>query len=137
MSKQSTAATAQWDEEEFVSTRRQNPRSNRRLCRRHRRTQAGIEVLRNGESMPFDCFDLSAVGLYLHSELLFDLGEIVDLHIALPNQPWPIRATGEIIRVQIDEDGMGAGMGVAFREISRQDQTYLERYLMRRFLGHA
>jgi hypothetical protein len=28
-------------------------------------------------------------------------------------------------------------MGVAFREISRQDQACLERYLMRRFLGHG
>lgn len=137
MGKQSTATNASWDEEDALSTRRQNLQRNRRLCRRHRRTQVGIEVLRNGESMPFDCFDLSALGLYLHSELLFDLGEIVDLRIALPNQPWPIQATGEIIRVQIDEDGMGAGMGVAFREISGQDQTYLERYLMRRFLGHA
>ncbi|MCU0665333.1 MAG: PilZ domain-containing protein [Myxococcota bacterium] len=133
----SSTSSAQWDDGEIELGQGRRLLSNRRLSRRHRRTQAGVEVIRDGDAMPFECFDLSAVGLYLHAELLLDLGENVELRIDLPGRPRPISAKGQVIRAQTDNDGMGAGMGVAFREISRQDQACLERYLMRRFLGHG
>lgn len=132
-----TTMESRWDDVELEAEPGQVTRRNRRLCRRQRRARAGVEVLRDGDAVPFDCFDLSAVGLYLHADLLFDLGEAMELRIALPDQPRPILAQGQVVRVQTDSDGMGAGMGVAFREISPQDQARLERYLMRRFLGHG
>ena len=109
-----------------------------RAARRHRNPPLTLEIVaEEGGGIPLSCFDLSAVGAYLHSDYLFCLGESVRLRIRIADRPLPIDITGEVVRVETGESGLVPGMGIAFRKISKQDSDELRRFLMRRVLTHG
>ncbi len=85
-------------------------------------------------AMPFDCFDLSPVGVYLHSDYLLLQGDRVTIRLRLDFQHRPIEVEGEVVRVETGEDGLAPGMGIAFREMGRRDSNKLKQFLFRRFL---
>lgn len=109
-----------------------------RAARRHRNPSVTLEIVaEESGGIPLSCFDLSAVGAYLHSDYLFCLGESLHLRIRIADRPLPIDIEGEVIRVETGENGLVPGMGIAFRKIGKQDAEALKRFLMRRFLTHG
>ena len=108
-----------------------------RASRRRRNPSLTLEIVGEDESVPMSCFDLSAVGAYLHSEYLFCLGDSIRLRIRISGRPRPIDIGGEVVRVETGENGLVPGMGVAFRQIAKQDSDDLRQFLMRRFLTHG
>jgi PilZ domain len=130
---QSAASTARAIEKVNSRSRRQ-----RRRGRREHSGSVSVEAVdRHGDAMPFDCFDLSAVGIYLHTDFLLCPGEEIQLRLRLPMRFRPLEIAGEVVRAETGEGGLQPGIGVAFRTISRTDQEELGRFLMRRFLGHV
>jgi len=111
----------------------------RRLARRSEGLgDAFVEVLdEHGQAVPYDCFDLSAVGMYLHSDLLLTEGERLALRITLPGGSRPVDVRGEVVRADIGDGLRRSGMGVAFRNLSEEAREKLRGYVARRFVRHA
>lgn len=111
----------------------------RRLSRRSGAlVDAVVEVLdEGGQAIPYECFDLSSVGIYLHSELLLTEGERLSLRIALPGSRHPVSVDGVVVRADIGDGLRRAGMGVAFRSLSDEARDVLRGYVSRRFVRHA
>jgi len=111
----------------------------RRLSRRSEELRdALVEVLdEHGQAVPYDCFDLSAVGMYLHSDLLLTEGERLALRITLPGALRPVAVRGEVVRADIGDGERRSGMGVAFRSLSDEAREELRGYVARRFVRHV
>jgi hypothetical protein len=114
-------------------------RRRRRLSRRSESLgEALVEVVdEHGQAIPYECFDLSAVGMYLHSDLLLTEGERLSLRISLPGCVHPLSVDGEVVRAEIGDELRRAGMGVAFRNLSEEAREILRGYVARRFVRHA
>jgi c-di-GMP-binding flagellar brake protein YcgR len=91
----------------------------------------------HGQAVPYDCFDLSAVGMYLHSDLLLTEGERLAMRITLPGGVRPVSVRGEVVRAEIGDGLRRSGMGVAFRNLSDEAREELRGYVARRFMRHA
>lgn len=97
-----------------------------------------IELIdESGRTIPFDCFDLSAVGVYLYSDLLLSPGEIVHLKLTLPWSTRPVQVRGEVVRAEPEDGVQSPGMGVAFRDLGTEVELELKRYVARRFFRHT
>lgn len=129
----SAPAAAEPDTGAEASSRR------RRLARRSDGLgDACVEVLdEHGQAVPYDCFDLSAVGMYLHSDLLLTEGERLALRITLPGGSRPVDVRGVVVRADIGDGLRLSGMGVAFRNLSEEAREELRGYVARRFVRHA
>jgi hypothetical protein len=131
----SSPATVQGmpDDIGFAASRR------RRLARRSASlSDAVVEVIdEHGQAIPYDCFDLSAVGMYLHSDLLLTEGERLSLRISLPGGPHPLSVDGVVVRAEMGDELRSSGMGVAFRNLSDEAREILRGYVARRFVRHA
>jgi len=117
----------------------EEPRTRR--SRRSRRVQAeeiGIEMIdERGRAIGFDSFDLSAVGVYLYSDLLMSPGERVQLRLRLPSSGGPVALEGEVVRAETEGGAQNPGMGVAFRGVEPDVQEALRTYVAERFIRHA
>lgn len=97
-----------------------------------------IEVLdESGQTIPFDCFDISAVGVYLHSDLLLTEGERLDLKLTLPSAVRAVSIRGEVVRADTGDGFHAPGMGIAFRGIAPEVREQLRSYVARRFVRHS
>jgi len=85
-----------------------------------------------GRAIPFDCFDLSAVGVYLRSDLLLSPGEDVLLTLRLPPLWRPVCISGTVVRSETGGERHGPGMGVAFVEMGDEARESLRRYVAQR-----
>ncbi len=75
----------------------------------------------------FSTQDLSVGGAFVRSQLLFEIGEVLQLHFSLPDGR-AIKSTGKVVRVARDAgDDMVAGMGIEFVELSERDRLALQR----------
>lgn len=100
--------------------------------------ELSIELIdEGGGAIAFECFDLSAVGVYLYSDLLFSPGEIVHLRLKLPWSIRPVHVRGEVVRAEPENEAQSPGMGVAFRDLGAEVELELKRYVARRFFRHA
>ncbi len=90
-----------------------------------------------GDAMAFDCFDLSAVGVYLHSDLLLYEGEELLLRLSLPSSRRPFSVKGKVVRADVGDGQGSAGMGVAFCDMGHDAREQLRCYVARRFVRHA
>jgi Tfp pilus assembly protein PilZ len=73
-----------------------------------------------------DSADLSEGGAFLRSELLFEVGDTLELAIPLPSGQ-EIKATGKVVRVSQsrgERDGT-PGMGIEFTELDASDRKAL------------
>ena len=104
----------------------------RRDMRKHSRRSVELPVLvsdaanRVKAGIRFDASDVSAGGAFLRSDLLFEVGEILNLQIDLaPNRR--ITAVGRVVRVSrgTAQDRV-AGMGIEFVDLSPADRTAIE-----------
>lgn len=113
-------------------------RRNRRRGRRERSERVSIEFVDDlGGLVPFTSFDLSSLGVYLHSDLLLSPGEEVQLLISLPALAQPLHVRGEVIRSDVGSELRAPGMGVAFRGLGDEDQLLLTRFVSRTCNGHV
>jgi Tfp pilus assembly protein PilZ len=100
--------------------------------RRHSRRSVELPVLvsdaanRVKAGIRFDAADLSAGGAFLRSDLLFEVGEILNLQIELPPGR-RITAVGRVVRVSRGSpQDRTAGMGIEFVDLSPADRTAIE-----------
>lgn len=113
-------------------------RVNRRTSTRRSMEDVSIELVdEQGDVMAFDCFDLSAVGVYLHSDLLLFEGEELLLRLSLPSSRRPFSVKGKVVRADVGDGQGNAGMGVAFCDIGHDAREQLRCYVARRFVRHA
>ena len=72
-----------------------------------------------------DSADLSEGGAFLRSELLFEIGDTLELAIPLPSGQ-QIKATGRVVRVSQSRGRESApGMGIEFIQLSLADRRTL------------
>ncbi len=121
-----------------VDTAGVSRRANRRKSSRRSLEDVSIELVDDqGYSMAFDCFDLSAVGVYLHSDLLLFEGEELLLRLSLPSSRRPFSVKGKVVRADVGDGKGSAGMGVAFCDMGHDAREQLRCYVARRFVRHA
>jgi Tfp pilus assembly protein PilZ len=104
----------------------------RRDMRRHSRRPVELPVLvsdaanRVKAGIRFETTEISAGGAFLRSDLLFEVGEILNLQIELPSNR-RILAVGRVVRVSrgTPQDRV-AGMGIEFIDLSPADRVTLE-----------
>jgi hypothetical protein len=107
-------------------------------ARRDRMDDVYLELLLGaGHSVPFDCFDLSAVGVYLYSDFLLTEGDDISLLIRLPFSPRAVEVSGRVVRAQVGDEQQPAGMGVAFRDLDAGLRQDLRDFIARRFLRRS
>jgi hypothetical protein len=70
--------------------------------------------------------DLSEGGAFLRADLLFEIGEIVDLEIPLPTGA-VLKAGGRVVRVARGrEPSLPAGMGIEFTALAAEDRRLIQ-----------
>jgi c-di-GMP-binding flagellar brake protein YcgR len=73
-----------------------------------------------------DSANLSEGGAFLHSDLLFEVGETLNLEIPLPSGA-VVKAAARVVRVARDRDVTAVhGMGIEFTGISAQDRQLIQ-----------
>ena len=69
-----------------------------------------------------DSLDVSEGGAFLRSQLLFEVGDILQLEIPLPGGT-VVKATGKVVRVSRARGGDGVpGMGIEFTRLAMSDR---------------
>lgn len=99
-----------------AASRRDMRRFDRRAAELPVTVRAAGSTVKGG--LRLDSGDLSEGGAFLRSDLLFEVGEALDLEIALPSGPI-VKASGRVVRVAKDEQ---AGMGIEFVRLSVPDR---------------
>jgi c-di-GMP-binding flagellar brake protein YcgR len=103
-----------------------------RDMRKHSRRQLDLPVLVSDTSnrvkaaIRFGAADISEDGAFLRSDLLFEVGEILNLEIQL-SPTTRLRTRGRVVRVSRDE--AAPGMGIEFVELSPQDRAAIDQAL--------
>jgi hypothetical protein len=108
---------------------KRNP--SRRDTRKYDRKEAALTVKvripghRIQTGIHLDSGDVSEGGAFLRSDLLFEIGDVLQLEIPLPGGP-VVKATGRVARIEGKIDPTSApGIGVEFTKLSMQDRRAL------------
>lgn len=79
-------------------------------------------VNRSEGQIQFNTQDLSAGGAFIRSDLLFEVGEELQLDLTLPGGR-TVRARGRVVRVACDaSDDVVPGMGIQFAALDDEDR---------------
>ena len=97
--------------------------------RKHPRSQISLPVSvsdaanRVSGTIHFDTHDISVGGAFIRSDLLFEIGEELAVAFTLPSGE-KIQARARVVRVARDtgDEGLAAGMGVQFLQLSDPDR---------------
>lgn len=101
-------------------------RNIRRLpCRAPVRVYATPD--RIAESFILDSTNMSSDGVFLHTDLLFPVGEWLDLEFVVPGRAQPVRGRGKVVRVEGSVFPPGPGVAVQIPGLSEEDRTALRR----------
>ncbi|HEY0706093.1 MAG TPA: PilZ domain-containing protein [Polyangia bacterium] len=89
------------------------------------KVQAGIHL---------DSLDVSEGGAFLRSQLLFEVGQVLQLEIPLPSGQ-TVKATGKVVRVNRPRNGDEgvAGMGIEFTRLAMNDRRAIATSLAEMF----
>jgi uncharacterized protein (TIGR02266 family) len=104
--------------------------------RQHERVMVELPVFVREEEtgihggIRFDAHDLSLGGAFLRSDLLFEVGEEVDLEFDVAPRR-KVRARARVVRVIREQSGGPPGMGIAFVDLSESDREALRAFLAR------
>jgi hypothetical protein len=79
------------------------------------------------DSFVLDSADLCPEGVFLHTELLFPVGEWLELEVAVPGRARPVRGRGRVIRVNASRKAPGPGVAVRLPALTREDRNALAR----------
>ena len=87
------------------------------------------DAARKGEGeISFDTRDLSVGGAFLRSDLLFEIGEELQLQLDLPDGVFNTR--GRVVHViREPEEGSVPGMGIAFEHLGDRDRERLRSFV--------
>ncbi len=99
--------------------------SGRRPCRTPVRVY--LEPGTPEDSFYLESADLSSKGVFLHTELLFPVGERLALEFIVPGRAAPVRGRGRVVRVIRAEEPPGPGLGIEIRGISAEERNALGR----------
>jgi Tfp pilus assembly protein PilZ len=78
--------------------------------------------------MAFDSAEVTTGGAFLPSDVLLEIGEVLNLEIALPDGQIA-RAQARVVRVTKGGAAEPSGIGVEFTEITTDDRAAIERQL--------
>lgn len=108
-------------------------RDHRRHVRRLLNVEIQVGDTSLGAELHFDSLDFSEGGVFLASELLFDVGELLWISFVLPEGAFAIRTRGRVVWVRTVVDPAQpdevAGMGIAFLDLSAAERAALGEYL--------
>lgn len=104
----------------------------RRYARRALELPASVRDASNRVegAIRFDTRDISLGGAFLRSDLLFEVGEELEVEFDLPGAA-TIRLRARVVRVARGGDKEAAGMGVAFTELPAHDREAMRAVLER------
>ena len=77
-------------------------------------------------SFSLESCDLSPGGLFVETDLLFSLGETIEVSIPLPGQLDAVELLGRVVRLG-KTDGRPAGVGIKWVDLSREQAGVLSR----------
>jgi hypothetical protein len=105
----------------------------RREMRKHTRRTVELPVVVSDAAnkvragIRFGAADVSAGGAFLRSDLLFEVGELLNLEIDLGAEH-PVRARGRVVRVSrgAENDRVPAGMGIEFVDLAAEDRAAID-----------
>jgi Tfp pilus assembly protein PilZ len=104
----------------------------RRFDRRHAELPVTVKAAGNRVEggIHLDSTDLSEGGAFLRSDLLFEVGEVLDLEIPLPSGQ-VVKAAGRVVRVSRSHtEESPPGMGIEFTRLSVQDRRAIAASLL-------
>jgi Tfp pilus assembly protein PilZ len=103
----------------------------RRDMRKHSRRRVELPVLVSDAAnkvkaaIRFEAADVSPGGAFLCSDLLFEIGEVLNLNIELPGRQ--IQARGRVVRVSRGSTrDQPPGMGIEFVDLSPADRAAVQ-----------
>ncbi len=106
---------------------------NRRHTRKPLKVELQVGDTSLGGELHFDSLDFSEGGVFLASELLFDVGEVLWISFVLPEASFAIRTRGRVVwtRKEVDpaQPDELPGMGIAFLDLSAAERAALGEYL--------
>lgn len=73
--------------------------------------------------------NISRGGIYVRAEQPLQPGDLIQLHIILPEQSEPLVIEGSVSHVREKANGLPRGMGVEFIAYNPDDRDRLERYI--------
>lgn len=79
------------------------------------------------DSFVLESTNLSPEGVFLHTELLFPVGECLNLEFVVPGRAQPVRGKGRVVRVDGSSAPPGPGMAVHLSELSAEEKNALRR----------
>lgn len=78
----------------------------------------------------FDSIDLSQGGAFLHSELLLEIGDELEVTFGLPGEIRPVRARARVVwATRGGGDGEKAGMGLEFIDLTEEAAQAIDRFV--------
>ena len=77
----------------------------------------------------FDSIDLSQGGAFLHSELLLEIGDELEVTFGLPGEIRPVRARARVVWATRGDATIKAGMGLEFLDLSDDARQAIERFV--------
>ncbi len=105
---------------------------------------------RLGLQVPVDCqslknfqparsLDLSARGMFVHTPQVFPVGEELLVRFNLPGVAHPFKVVGRVMWSSPTEttQGVPAGMGIQFLDLTSEELTTIERYVVEMLLDRA
>lgn len=105
--------------------------------RRHARRPLEVEIQVGDASMGgelrFDSHDVSEGGIFLRSDLLLEVGEVMWISFVLPGAAFAIRTRGRVVWVHRNPDENDptdtAGMGIEFMDLNDAERAALSIHL--------
>lgn len=105
-------------------------------CRTARRRPLQTEILMQigDTAIPIEAIDISESGVFLAMDVLPEEGDTFDLLFNLPDGGTPVRARGEVARVQSDPRSVDAGrhqrpgIGLQFVDLADRARARLDQY---------
>ena len=77
----------------------------------------------------FDSIDLSQGGAFLHSDLLLEIGDELEVTFGLPDEIRPIRARARVAWTTRGDATGKAGMGLEFIDLTDEARAAIERFV--------
>ncbi len=99
----------------------------RRPCRTTVRVFLEPESCEEDLSFCLDSADLSPDGIFLRSELLFPVGQWLDVELQVPGRSEPVRSPARVVRVQSHRQPPGPGMALWLAALSQEERAALGR----------
>ena len=99
----------------------------RRPCRTTVRVFLEPESSEEDLSFWLDSADVSPDGIFLRSELLFPVGQWLDVELDVPGRSEPVRSPARVVRVQSHRQPPGPGMALWLAALTDEERAALAR----------